>query len=90
MIHHVVDAYNDTVHPATGYAPREILLAVKPYTQVDKLTGVQLKPTAGDKEEVVHQATAWHLKIQAVIAERMKSLHKRAVQNYIDNKSNQT
>ena len=79
--------YNDTVHPATGFAPREIIYGKKPWTRVDYDIAVRLKPTAGDKETSFAETVVYRNFCIAAAREKFQEAHERMIQSFLDSRS---
>ena len=82
LLPYVVKAYNDSPHPATGFAPSELLLGLKPYLKVDDILGMRIKPTAVDKEDVISQLHLKRKRAYEVIKEKNDESLLRARANF--------
>jgi len=84
----IMQAFNDTVNPATGYAPMELMMYKRTRTPVDNLVGFQLSGIADDIEPArAREFQVWEL-AKAEATERMRIAHKQAKTKFADSIKN--
>ena len=84
----IMQAFNDTVNPSTGYAPVELMMYRKTRTPVDNLVGYQLSGAADDIEPArAREFRTWE-QAKAQATEKMRLAWKQARQKFIDSIKN--
>ena len=82
LLPYVVRAYNDSAHPATGFAPSELLLGLRPFLKVDAIIGARVKPSAIDKEDMLTRLHLWRKRAYEVVKEKNDESLLRARANF--------
>jgi len=82
LLPYVLCAYNSTIHPATGFAPAEIITGQLPYTKIDEMIGARVKPMASDKNDPITDIIIRRQTILKMIKERALKLQHDAVNRF--------
>ena len=86
-LHHIIQAYNNTVHPALGFTPTEVIYGNKPWTKTDKAIGIKIKPTAGDKESKITEMQVYRELAKEIVKEKTLEARGKMIQNFLDSRS---
>jgi len=85
ILPYVVRAYNDTVHPLTGYTPGELMLSAKTRGIIDALVGCKLVVAAADMEEEIVRGERAYKLAQEIAVARIEGNWRKMKEKFQDN-----